>query len=50
MARPLAPYCARGRIREWDDYFLEQVARDGIVLYANGPLPAPLRALEPSST
>ncbi len=30
---------------EWDPTFVEHVARDGVVLFARGPLPAPLRAL-----
>ena len=39
---------ASNTLREWDDYFLEQVARDGIVLSFSGSLPAPLRPLEGS--
>lgn len=39
---------ASNTLREWDDYFLEQVARDGIVLSLSGSLPAPLRPLEGS--
>jgi len=31
-------------LQEWDPDFIENVARDGIILYANGPLPAALSA------
>jgi predicted nucleotidyltransferase len=31
-------------LQEWDPDFIANVARDGIVLYANGPLPAALVA------
>ena len=34
---------------EWDPTFVEHVARDGIVLWARGPLPAPLGALAGSA-
>ncbi len=30
---------ATRNLSEWDSYFIEQVARDGIVLYAAAPLP-----------
>lgn len=29
-------------MQTWDEMFLDSVARDGIVLYIRGPLPAPL--------
>lgn len=29
-------------MRTWDSMFLDKLAREGIVLYARGPLPAPL--------
>ncbi len=31
-------------MQEWDPTFIANVARDGIVLYKRGPLPAPLAA------
>ena len=31
-------------LREWDPTFIANVSRDGIVLYARGPLPAPFAA------
>jgi predicted nucleotidyltransferase len=33
-------------MREWDTTFIANVARDGIVLWARGPLPQPLSAME----
>lgn len=33
-------------MREWDSTFITNIARDGIVLWARGPLPKPLSALE----
>ncbi len=33
-------------LQEWDSTFIANVARDGIVLWTRGPLPAPLSALE----
>ena len=33
-------------MREWDTTFLANVARDGLLLWARGPLPTPLSALE----
>ena len=32
------------RMQTWDSMFLDNVARDGILLYARGSLPAPLAA------
>ena len=32
-------------MQEWDTLFLENVARDGIVLFAHGPLPLPIASL-----
>jgi predicted nucleotidyltransferase len=31
-------------LQEWDPTFIENVARDGIVLYSRGPLPEPFAA------
>lgn len=31
-------------LQEWDPTFVDNVSRDGIVLYARGPLPAPFAA------
>jgi predicted nucleotidyltransferase len=31
-------------MQTWDSMFLDNLARDGILLYARGPLPAPLAA------
>ena len=31
-------------LQEWDPTFIENVKRDGIVLFKRGPLPAPLAA------
>lgn len=31
-------------MQTWDSLFLENLARDGILLYARGSLPAPLAA------
>lgn len=31
-------------LQEWDPTFIENVARDGIILFKRGPLPAPLAA------
>lgn len=33
-------------LREWDPTFVANVARDGILLFAHGPLPEPLAAIE----
>jgi len=33
-------------LQEWDDLFIENVARDGILLYRTSPLPTPLMAIE----
>ncbi len=35
-------------LQEWDETFIANVARDGLVLYAKGQLPDPLRHLQPS--
>ncbi|HEX8727075.1 MAG TPA: hypothetical protein VF739_00540, partial [Ktedonobacterales bacterium] len=37
-------------LREWDTTFIANVARDGILLWARGPLPTPLRSLESNLT
>lgn len=33
-------------MREWDSTFVANVARDGLLLWARGPLPQPLSAME----
>ncbi len=33
-------------MRDWDTTFVANVARDGLLLWARGPLPAPLSAVE----
>lgn len=37
-------------MREWDTTFLANVARDGLLVWAGGPLPEPLSALERASS
>lgn len=37
-------------MREWDTTFIANVARDGLLLRARGPLPQPLSALERAPT
>jgi predicted nucleotidyltransferase len=32
-------------LEHWDDQFIENVARDGILLWSRGPLPAPLAVI-----
>ncbi len=36
---------ARSDLADWDDSFVENVARDGILLWARGPLPPLLNAI-----
>lgn len=36
-------------LADWDETFVESVARDGILLFARGPLPAPLAPVEERS-
>jgi len=36
-------------MREWDTTFIANVARDGLLLWTRGPLPAPLRSLKHGS-
>ena len=36
---------ASRRLSEWDPTFVAAVARDGVLLWARGPLPAPLAAV-----
>jgi predicted nucleotidyltransferase len=36
-------------MREWDVTFVENVARDGLLLFARGELPEPLRGVRPLS-
>ena len=37
---------ATSAMREWDTTFIANVARDGLLLWARGPLPQPLNAME----
>ena len=37
-------------MREWDTMFVVNIARDGLLLWARGPLPKPLSALDRTPT